>query len=194
MNRKVFIAALVTISIALMLQLCLKFIFPEIFLIAVEEPHIVQAGNFISQHSWLYLIVLCLIGILSDYLYFGAVCRTAKLKWTLWIIMLVYNITLASLYTFAINFIVQHQELITGISLCYLIGVASLYTTELRPLAITLLLTNINQLLVLYIRNVTILLTQCNILTTILVSADSYLWAALCFVIFRKGGKQHGNG
>lgn len=199
MNRKTYIVSLILVLVFLAAQLCLKFIFPETFLIVVEEPHLVLAGNFIMNHRWLYLIILCLIGVLSDHLYFGAVCQTAKLKWSLWVIILVYNITLASLYAYAPQIIINYSTLITGASLCYLIGVSSIYTIKLRPLAITFTITNVAQLFVLLIRNVTVLLTESNILTTFLVSADSYLWAALCFILFRKDNTKkedmrNGNG
>jgi hypothetical protein len=76
--------------------------------------------------------------------------------------------------------------------------VATCFTDKLKPLALTFTMTNIVQILVLLIRNASVLLTEMNILCTTLISLEGYLVAALCFVIFTKNFEKedtdYGNG
>lgn len=197
MNKKVFIAALGLVLVFLLIQYILKIFFPDLFLLYVENENLITAGEFIDTHWWLYLPIMLLIGLISDYLYFGAVCRKIKLPVTLLIIMLIYNGALASLYTFAPEFIAQYSNLIVSCSMIYMFIIPLLYTRELVPIAVTYAVTNVAQLLTLSIRDLSTLLTTSNTLTTLLVSLESYLWAALCFVIFnykRKEDLYNGDG
>lgn len=196
MNKKVYTSSLILIIVFLVAQYVLKFLFPEQFVMCIENPHIVEVGVFIDSHWWLYLPVMFLLGFASDYFFFGACCRRTKLPFLLIIIMSIYNLVLACLYTFAIDIIIRNSNLIIALSMAYMFLVPLLFTNELKPTAITYAIANIAQLLTLAIRDLTPLLTSSNILTTTLLTVEGYLWASLCFVIFNhkdKGEKSYGN-
>lgn len=74
--------------------------------------------------------------------------------------------------------------------MCYMFLVPLFYTKDYRPLVIVYLITNIAQLLTLAIRDLTPLLTTANTLTVLLLSLESYLWAALCLIIFNFNKKE----
>lgn len=198
MNKKTYIAALILTVAFLCAQLILKYLFPEYFVLIIETPGLIKVGNFITNTPILYLLCMTLLGAVSDYLFFGAVSQTIKLHKIVWVVILIYNILLASAYTFIPEILMQYSYVITSISLCYLFIVAGCITNKLRPLAITFTATNVVQILVLLIRNASVLLTEMNIICTTLISLEGYLVAALCFVIFTKNFKKenedYGNG
>lgn len=186
MNKRTYITALILTIIFLVAQLILKYIFPEYFILVVENPVLIKVGNVIMTYPALYFACMATLGILSDYLFFGAVCQTPKLPKTLSGIIIAYNTCLASAYAFCPEILAQYSYVVTSVSLCYLFIVSAIFTNNLRPLAITFTATNIAQILVLLIRNATVLLTEMNILCTTLISLEGLLIAALCFVIFTK--------
>lgn len=192
MNKKVYVSALILVIVFLCIQYVLKIFFPEAFLMIIEEPNIVLAGQFIDANWWLYFPVAFIFAIISDYLFFAACCKTRRLHFSLWLIIIIYNIILISLYSFAPYFVAANSNLIVGCSMVYMILVPTFYTNELKPLAITYVIANVAQLLTLAIRDFTPLLTSVNTLTTMLLTMEGYLWAILCYIIFTKGGANNG--
>lgn len=192
MNKKVYVSALILVVVFLCIQYVLKIFFPEAFLMIIEEPNIVLAGQFIDANWWLYFPIAFIFAMVSDYLFFAACCKTRKPHWSLWLIMICYNVILISLYTFAPYFVAANSNLIVGCSMAYMFLVPIFYTNELKPMAITYVVANVAQLLTLAIRDFTPLLTSVNTLTTMLLSIESYLWATLCYIIFTKGGVNDG--
>lgn len=196
MNKKVYTSALVLIIVFLLAQYVLKIFFPTEFVMYIENPRIVEVGVFIDSHWWLYFPVAFAFAILSDYLFFGACCRKTKLHWSLWLIMILYNAVLIAMYTFAPHIVAQNSNLIIGLSMTYMFLTPIFYTNELKPIAITYVITNVAQLLTLAIRDFSPLLTNINSISTMLLTFESYLWAGLCLVLFNyhKGGVADGMG
>jgi hypothetical protein len=102
------------------------------------------------------------------------------------------------MYAFAPMVLATYSTAVMVVSNCYLVVITSLYTDNIKAFAVTYAITNISQVLIVTIRNASALLISFNILSTTLVSLESYLWLALCFVIFNKNfkkeGKFYGNG
>lgn len=184
-NKRIYIAMLILSVSFLIGMYVLKIFFPEEFVMAIQNERIIQIGSFIDSHKWLYYIVYLSTGLVSDYLYFGAVCRKLKLDWKLTIIMLVYNTIFAVLYSFTnianVNYL---ANVLIAFSMTYMIAIPALFTNELAPLSLTYSINTISQLLSLSIRDMSLLLTTNNIMTTILMSLECYFWLLLCFIVF----------
>ena len=190
-NKKLYVAMLTLSVIFLIGMYVLKFWFPEEFIMMIENDKILLIGDYIDNNKWLYCIVYACLGLISDYLYFGAVCRKAKLKWQLIMIMLIYNIAFSCMYSFVdVSVIAEFSNLIIGTSSVYMILIPIFFTKELLPLAVTYSANALSQLLSLSIRNMPLLLTTNNILTTTLMSLECYFWLLLCFIIFNMGKKE----
>ena len=183
---------MLTLSVIFLIGMyVLKFWFPEEFIMMIENDKILLIGDYIDNNKWLYCIVYACLGLISDYLYFGAVCRKAKLKWQLIMIMLIYNIAFSCMYSFVdVSVIAEFSNLIIGTSSVYMILIPIFFTKELLPLAVTYSANALSQLLSLSIRNMPLLLTTNNILTTTLMSLECYFWLLLCFIIFNMGKKE----
>lgn len=190
MNKKVYTSALILIIVFLLAQYVLKIFFPAEFIMYIENPRIVEVGVFIDSHWWLYLPCAFLIAFVSDYLFFGAVCRKVKLPKKLLLIMFAYDLVLSLLYTFAPMTLAMHSNLVVCCSMAYMFIVPLFFTDELKPIAITYAITNVAQLLTLAIRDLSAVVVSTNILTITLLSLESYLWGALCFVIFNYNEKK----
>lgn len=198
MNKKTYISALVLIPIFLVIQLVLKYIVPEYFVLALNNEHLVRLGELATNFIPTYIFINFLLGITTDYLFFGAACKRMKFDLKFWIITCCYNLGLACMYTFAPMVLATYSTAVMVVSNCYLVVITSLYTDNIKAFAVTYAITNISQVLIVTIRNASALLISFNILSTTLVSLESYLWLALCFVIFNKNfkkeGKFYGNG
>lgn len=194
MNKKVFISMLALVVSFLVGIYVLKIFYPEEFMMTIQNEKLIKVGTFIDNHKWLYLIVYFISGLISDYLYFGAVCRQKLLNWKLLLIIIIYDLAFASLYTFGtIELISELSNVIIALSTAYMIFVPMLFTKELKPLSITYTANYVSQALSLYIRSLPILLITTNILTTLLMSVECYFWLLLCYIIFNYKEKKNGN-
>lgn len=185
MNKKVLKTMIALVVIFLVALYVLKIFFPEEFVMAMENDAFVTIGNYIDSHKWSAILVGFIIGFVGDYLYFGAVCRQAKLKLSLILIISVYGLAFILFYFLAPqDLIIKSSNIIVAIQSCYMILVPLLYTKELKPLAVTYCITSIAQLLSLSIRNLAILITNANTITNFFMCFESYLWLLLLFSLF----------
>lgn len=184
---------MLVLTIALLVFMYIvKIWFPEQFVMAIENKQIVKIGEYIDSNKWLYCVVYLVLGIISDYLYFGAICKTPRLKWQLITTMLIYNISFSCVYSFVdIATIDNFSYLIIGLSSIYMLLVPIFFTKELFPVSITYCTNAVSQLLSLSIRNMPLLLITNNILTTTLMSLECYFWLLLCFIIFNIKEKEN---
>ena len=193
MNKKVWTAMLVLTIVFLCFLYVAKIFFPQEFVMCIENERLIQIGSFIDSHKWAYYLANVIIGITTDYLYFGAVTRKFKLNPKLIVTIVLYNLVYLGIYAFVdINTIMEYQSLFVMASTCYMIFVPCLFIKELMPLSITYCANYISQTLSLEIRDFATLLTNVNSITMICFSAESYLWLLLCFILFnyRKGDEQ----
>lgn len=198
MNKRVFISMLVLTITFLVGLYILKIFFPNEFIMVIENERLIAIGEFIDNHIAIDFILGVILGIIFDYLYFGAVCRKLKLNFKLILIIIVYNIIYNSLYTFLpANIISEYSSIFVIASTIYMILLPTLFTKELLPLSITYTINSISQLLSLSIRNLNILLTTSNFMTMFLMTIETYLWLVLCLIIFNykeKENKENGMG
>lgn len=198
MNKKVFISMLVLTITFLVGLYILKIFFPNESIMVIENEKLIAIGEFIDNHIAIDFILGVILGIIFDYLYFGAVCRKLKLNFKLILIIIVYNIIYNSLYTFLpANIISEYSSIFVIASTIYMILLPTLFTKELLPLSITYTINSISQLLSLSIRSLNILLTTSNSMTMFLMTIETYLWLVLCLIIFNykeKENKENGMG
>lgn len=195
MNKKVWTAMLVLTVVFLGFLYVAKIFFPQEFVMCIENERLIQIGSFIDNHKWAYYLTNVCIGILGDYLFFGAVTRKLKLNYKLLLIIVFYNLIYLAVYSFANpQILIDYQELFVITSTCYMIFIPCLFTKEILPLSITYCASAISQQLSLSIRDFATLLTNVNSITMICFSAEAYLWLVLCFIIFnyKKGDEQNG--
>lgn len=198
MNKKVFISMLVLTITFLVGLYVLKIFFPNEFIMVIENEKLIAVGEFIDNHIAIDFILGVILGIIFDYLYFGAVCRKLKLNFKLILIIIAYNVIYNSLYTFLpANIICEYSSIFVIVSTIYMILLPTLFTKELLPLSITYTINSISQLLSLSIRNLNILLTTSNFMTMFSMTIETYLWLVLCLIIFNykeKENKENGLG
>lgn len=185
MNKRVFVSMVVLVVVFLLGMYILKFFFPEQFLFAIENNTIIEIGNYIDSHAWAAIIFYTIIGVIFDWLYFGAVCKMTVLKPTLIVVIFAYNISnfICSKYA-PVEFIEENSLLFISINTCYMVLIPMFFTKSIKELSITYCVNNISQALSILIRNIAITTANSNALTAALLSFDNYLWLLLCFVLF----------
>lgn len=194
MNKKVLKTMLALVIVFLCALYVLKIFFPEQFAMSVQNQTLINIGTYIDTHAWSYFAIQFVIGCLFDYMYFGAVCRRYKLHWSLFIIIVLYNIGFASFYTFgSAELIMNMSTIVVAISSCYMILTPMFYTRELRPLSIAYCVNYVAQTLSLNIRNLSLLMTNANSLIMILMSLECYLWMFLLLMLFNYDKKESKN-
>ena len=185
MNKKVFISMLsLTISFLVVLYV-FKIFLPNEFMMTIQNQNLIKVGTYIDNNRSLFMLVYFLSGFVSDYLYFGAVCKNLKLNWKLLLIITIYDLAFASFYAFgSVELITNLSNIIVALSSIYMICLPMFFTKEIKPLSITYSINAVSQLLSLSIRSLPMLLITTNILTTLLMSAECYFWLLLCFILF----------
>lgn len=191
MNKKVIKVMLALVVVFLAAYYVLKCFFPAEFILMIETPGLVAAGNFIDNHVWLTCIMGIGIGILFDYFYFGAVCQQVKLNWKLFIIIVLYNIA----YTLFVNLapleiVMNTSNILIIVANIYMILLPVMFTKQLLPLSVTYSINSVAQLLTLSIRDIGLLMLNMNSLTVLCMSFECYLWMLLCFMLFNYKQKE----
>ena len=173
----------------------LKIFFPEEFVMAIETKGLVKIGQFVDSHIWAHIIVGTVIGIIFDYLYFGAVCQRLRLNWILMVVIVLYN-TAYSLFVYLApaNIVMEASNILVCMSVVYMILLPILFSRNLLPLSITYCINYVSQTLSLEIRNIGLLMLNATSITMILMSIECYFWMLLCFLLFnyRKGENKDG--
>lgn len=195
MNKKVLKTMIALVVIFLVALYVLKIFFPQEFVMAIENKVFVAVGTFIDSHKWASIIMGVLIGIVFDYLYFGAVCQTMRLKLPLIIAIFVYNIAYSCFFYLApVNIVSQSTNIVICIADLYMILLPVIYTKKLLPLAVTFSVNSVAQNLSLNIRRLGLLMTSVNSITILFMSLECYLWVFLLFLLFncKKENKENG--
>lgn len=185
MNKRVIKVMLALVIVFLVAYYVLKFFFPEEFVMMIETPGLVAAGEFIDKHLWLTCIMGICLGVLFDYFYFGAVCQQIKLNWKLFLIIVLYN----TAYTLFVNLapfelVSTQTNLLISLADVYMILLPVVFTRKLLPLSVTYSINAVAQLLTLSIRDIALLMLNMNSLTVLCMSFECYLWMLLCFMLF----------
>lgn len=173
----------------------LKIFFPEEFVMAIESKWLVKIGQFVDSHIWAHIIVGTVIGIIFDYLYFGAVCQRLRLNWILMVVIILYNTAYSFfVYLAPANIVMEASEMLMTLSIIYMILTPTFFTDKIKPLSITYCVNALSQLFSLKIRNIGLLMLNATSITMIAMSAECYFWMLLCFLLFnyRKGDIKDG--
>lgn len=195
MNRKVLKTMIALVVIFLCALYILKIFFPHEFVMAIETEQLITVGNYIDNHIWAKCLVGIAIGIIFDYLYFGAVCQMLKLKWYIIIIIFIYNVSYSLFVYLAPSDIVNEcSNLLLSLSTIYMILLPVLFTKKLLPLSITYSINYMSQALSLSIRDIGLLMLNTNSLTMIIMSLECYFWVALCYMLFNYKKEDKANG
>lgn len=185
MNKKVWTAMLVLTVVFLGFLYVAKIFFPQEFVMCIEDERLIQIGSFIDNHKWASYVVGALVGCIFDYFYFGAITRKLKIDYKLIVCIIIYNLSYNALFTFIPKeHILQYNSLFMILSNCYMILLPCLFSKELLPLSITYTINSIAQLLSLEIRGISLLMTNANSITMLLMVLEAYLWVVLCFIVF----------
>ena len=194
MNKRVYKVMLALVLTFIAGIYVLKVFFPNDFMLVIENQKLVHAGQVIDNTPVLDYLCSFLIAYIFDYLYFGAVCQKKKLGIRLSLIITLYNAFFVAFYRLApAATVVKHANLLLALSNCYMILIPMFFTKHIKGLSVTYTINSIAQLLTLNIRNLSLLLTNANFITTTLMSIECFFWMLVCYMLFtRKEEKTNG--
>ena len=159
MNKKVLKTMIALVIIFLVALYVLKIFFPKEFVLAIQNKNLITIGNYVDSHKWASILMGFAISLIFDYLYFGAVCQTMKLKWYLVLIILSYNITYSCFFFLApASIVAESTTIVVCVSTIYMILLPALFTRKLIPLSITYSVNYVSQSLSLNIRDIGLLM------------------------------------
>lgn len=185
MNKKVFISMLSLCVAFLVGCYVLKIFFPQEFALGIDNARIIAIGTYIDTHKWASMLFGILTGILFDWFYFGSVTQKLIPHFALIIVMVVYNVLLAVYYfCLPIEIVANNATTIVVISNLYMILTPMFFTNHIKPLSITYSINIVSQLLLLFIRDLSLITDNINSLTSLIWGIDNYLWIMLTYIIF----------
>lgn len=176
MNKKVFIAMLILTISFLVSFYVLKIFFPQEFVMAVENEHLIIIGNYIDTHKWSYYLFGIFTSFITYWLYCCAVCRKLflNLKECV-IILIVIGLSIAlSFYDVSLS---------SELSIIAMLLLPLIFKGDMHYMPIVMTVNNLSQLLTLKIRNLPIYLTTINSLNIFILSIDMFFWLILLYII-----------
>ena len=164
---------------------CVKIINPEFIVGVAETESIVKLGNYIDTHKWAYYLANVLISFIVEYFYCCACCKKRKLG-VRDIIIVIISITISLL---AQTFIPQFFSVI---DICLLIAMPMIINamdrnydaSKFYSFGITFIVHNLAQIVSLQIRDLSLMISQHNFASYIILLIDAYIWLFIMYNLF----------
>ena len=177
MNKKVLKVMIALVMIFLCAFYVLKIFFPEQFIMVIENERLVQIGEYIDKHLWLYIVIACVTNFITYWLYLCAVTHKWYLNWKEIVMVLCVIALTQGLYEF-------DETLASGIHIIAMICLPLISSAQLKEVAIVFSFNYLSQLLSTLIRSLPLLLTNVNFMTIFLMTLEQYFWLLLFYLYF----------
>lgn len=177
MNKKVLKVMIALVMIFLCAFYVLKIFFPEQFVMVIENERLVQIGEYIDNHLWLYIMITCVTNFITYWLYLCAVTHKWYLNWKEIVTVLCVIALTQGVYEF-------DETLASGIHIIAMICLPLISSAQLKEVAIVFSFNYLSQLLSTLIRNLPLLLTNVNFMTIFLMTLEQYFWLLLFYLYF----------
>ena len=175
MNKKV-IKTMIALTMTFLLGFyILKIFFPEQFVMAITNEHIVAFGKFVDEHLWFHIILGTITSFITYWLYTCACCGKTRLGWKVCLIILCAAIGLQIIYYFV------DTSIFTPLSISFMLLLPAFIKADARSIAIVFSTHYIAQWLSLKIRDLPTLLTNVNYATIFLMTVECYFWLLLFY-------------
>lgn len=155
----------------------LKIFLPEQFILVIENEQLIQLGNFIDQHWWLSEIIMFITACITHYIYLCAVLKCWYLKP---IIVLEIAISVALMHV-VYEFDVM---LASALSTATMLVLPAINKAQLKEVTTVFTVHSIAQSLSISIRNLPMLLTNVNFMTTFILGLECYFWLLLFYLYY----------
>ena len=177
MNKKVLKTMIALVVIFLAGLYVLKIFFPQEFVLAISNDKIIEAGNYIDSHKWLYYPFCILTSFITYYLYTCATTRQWKLKW--WQCLLILGVIGASIGLQYVD-----MNIYTALSYSSFVFIPVICGAKSKEIAICYCVHLYGQSLTLSIRNLPIYIQFYNTLFALFITFEMYLWLFLLYMIY----------
>lgn len=177
MNKKVLKTMIALVVVFLVACYILKIFFPQQFVMSVENDTIINIGNYIDSHKWLYYIFGSCTSFLTYWLYCCACCRRWRLNW--WQCLVILGVVAASLLLTFVD--VNLTAILNYTSFVFL---PYIFKSDLKAVCICYTIHVTNQFLTTSIRNILAYISVFNTLNIMILSIDMFLWLGLLYLLF----------
>lgn len=161
-----------------------KIWYPEEFIFIIENERLIQIGDFVDSHEWLYYVCCGVTAFITYWLYCCAVSHKLYLKW--------YEILIVVGTIVGLRFLNFYDEtLATALSYASFLFLPALCGGDMKTCGLVFTVHSLSQGLSLRIRNLPIYLTTSNFITFLLLSLECYFWLLLFYVIFNYKKKEN---
>ena len=174
MNKKVLKVMIGLVVVFLLALYLLKFAFPEMFVIAVENKTFIEIGNYIDSHDWSYYLFGICTAFITYWFYFCAVFKKWYLNWIQALIVL--GIVGASI---GLSFV--DPQLTTAFTICAMLLIPLIFKADMTYGAIVFSIHYLAQALTLSIREVNVMYGNTLIFT--LLTIECFFWLLLFYLI-----------
>ena len=153
----------------------------------IENEQLILIGTFIDTHAWLSRIVAVFTSFIVYFLYLGAVLKKWLLNYKEIIVVLCTIVLLQIIYEF-------DAVLFSTLSVISMFALPALLGAELKTTTIVFATHSLSQTLSISIRNLPMLLTNINFVTTFLLGLECYFWLLLFYLYYnyKKEDVNHG--
>jgi hypothetical protein len=143
----------------------------------IENERLIQIGNFIDSHRFIYYIFCGITAFITYYLYCCACCHKKKLclREIIYILGAIIIVRLVGFYD---------NNMWSHFSISSFILLPILMKGDFKTTGIVYFIHGISQMLSLSIRDLPMYLSTNNTVTILLLSIDMYFWLLLMFIIF----------
>lgn len=178
MGLIIFGALLVTLYVT-------KLIFPEFVIGVAQIDVIVQFGNYVDTHKWAHYLFNGMLSLFGLYFYCCACCRLKKLNSKELLIIVVSILLYYIIEEFVPSFLfVYNNVLYILLPFLFVLLRKETNINVMYSTSVCFTITSIAQVLSLYIRDISTLITYPNTATLFILLIDGYIWNLLLYFYF----------
>ena len=153
----------------------LKTVWAEQFAIAISNPRIIEVGNYITNHKWLYYTCHMINTLLTYHFYLCACCKVWHLSWKQYLLCLIPVV---------VTFIITIYMPQVGMPLGYVIMFTIPYFLKASYKQVVIIYAThiIGQVLIAFIRSQPIDILMVNFATQEICIIDAFVWLLLYYL------------
>lgn len=161
----------------LFLLYLIKIIFPQYIIDVSHTDSVITVGKYIDNHKWAWY---CCTFIVSFIGYYFSCCASSKRKILEWKEVAIICVTILVLF-FSKEFLPNQYQVFNW---CSTILIPVLCKAQIKPLTINIVIVNIVQSLTLEIRNLSLMISDYNYATLLILMLDAYIIQLLMYFAF----------
>lgn len=183
--KNLWTMGLIIFGVMLVALYVAKLVVPELVIGVAQIDAVVQFGNYVDTHKWAHYLFNSVLSLFGLYFYCCACCRVKRLNSKELLIIIASILLYCIIEEFLPSFLfVYNNVLYILLPFLFVLLRKETNINVMYSTSVCFTITSIAQVLSLYIRDISTLITYPNTATLFILLIDGYIWNLLLYFYF----------